>query len=293
MPLTPPQDVSKSPAIGANSLNACDGPTLPAMIASFSSSAQSWDKLLTHQVTLFSPAEFRYLATLPEWATAESVVDVGCGNGDYVSRLRKEFPHKGYAGIDSSGELISIAKNRHSQTDIAFHIGDIIGRAPPENFDAIILRFVVQHLPDSLSFFKSLHRLAHSRSMVVVLEPSPSDCQAVPDLTKLSELVDRYDRFCKEVGHSRGKLQSSDGFKSVCGDTWHVVHHHAIQSCHERKTWIAKDLAQVFDGWLTALESSGAVDFEYEEVRQEVADWIATTGQSVSMKLNAWILRPA
>ncbi|MFC1927498.1 class I SAM-dependent methyltransferase [Chloroflexota bacterium] len=40
------------------------------------------------------------------------VGDIGCGNGYTLSLLAKRFPHNNYWGIDSSAELLAVAKNR-------------------------------------------------------------------------------------------------------------------------------------------------------------------------------------
>jgi trans-aconitate methyltransferase len=270
-----------------------DGRKVSFMDSSFRSSAESWDKLLTHQVSLFSASEMSYLATLPEWVTSRKVADVGCGNGDYLDRLLGAFPYKSYVGIDSSPQLIDIARERHAGSKTDYYIADIIHEAPDLEFDAIVLRFVVQHLPDALGFFKSLRRLCHAQSMVVIFEPSPSECSAAPELAKLGELVRRYDEQCRALGSTRARIHEPGRFKLICGDEWKVTREHAILSRHERATWIGSDLAQVFNGWITALERSEAVACDFGAVRTEVADWINSTGNSVDMVLNAWVLRPA
>src|SRR5262245_2592813 len=109
--------------------------------------AGRWDDLLTLQVDLFLQHAADHLATLPAWRKAKRVVDVGCGNGYYLSRLSARHPGKSFVGIDVSPELIAAAKERHGERGLRFERRDFLREGAPAA-DLIILRFVLQHLPD-------------------------------------------------------------------------------------------------------------------------------------------------
>src|SRR5262245_48349149 len=99
--------------------------------------AGRWDDLLTLQVDLFPQQEAAHLATLAAWRRARSVVDVGCGNGYYLSRLSALHPDKRLTGIDVSPELIAHAACRHGSARVAFERRDYLREGAPA--DAIVL----------------------------------------------------------------------------------------------------------------------------------------------------------
>ncbi len=70
--------------------------------ATFNSHAEQWSSLLEHQVALLCTTEFDWLLHSAAWQNSKSVVDVGCGNGDYLAALQSRFPAKSYVGTDTS-----------------------------------------------------------------------------------------------------------------------------------------------------------------------------------------------
>ncbi len=82
---------------------------------------------------------------MEEIESGSSVLDVGCGNG----RLLRAFKDKNvkYLGVDSSQELINIAKKEYP--DQRFLKGNILelGQIPEHNFDYVVSIAVLHHLP--------------------------------------------------------------------------------------------------------------------------------------------------
>jgi predicted TPR repeat methyltransferase len=70
--------------------------------------AADWDSLLAYQVDLAFPQELKFLVSLKAWRDATCVLDAGCGNGYYMSRLHEFFPEKRYFGVDISQRLVVI-----------------------------------------------------------------------------------------------------------------------------------------------------------------------------------------
>lgn len=80
----------------------------------------------------------------------EMILDVGCGNGDTLNSLRKNYGHTGKMfGVDAApGILNQAAKlNRQEKLGIKFSVGD--GRElkfPDNNFDAVIVKHVLHNV---------------------------------------------------------------------------------------------------------------------------------------------------
>jgi 2-polyprenyl-3-methyl-5-hydroxy-6-metoxy-1,4-benzoquinol methylase len=259
----------------------------------FSTAIRVWDSLLTQQVALFAPSEIDHLSSLSSWQSARTVIDIGCGNGDYVAALQRAFPWPKFHGIDSSPGLIEIARQRHHINGITFHTGDVTRQSPNLIADAIILRFVVQHLADPAAFFEHLRRHAHDRTMVVIIEPNFAKSSACPALARFSNLVARYEETCRARCNARTAVGDDQLLQSLYGGSWTLADTSTVVSRHQRAVWSEQDLSGVFEGWISSLETSGAVDANYGAVRSELAEWMACSGQSADIALTVRTLRPA
>ena len=79
---------------------------------------------------------------------ARSVIDVGCGRGQFLDYLRMKRPHIRLAGVD-----LSENQARH---DIEFYCGDILG-LHLGTFDAVVSLATIEHVPDVVGFAKRIH----------------------------------------------------------------------------------------------------------------------------------------
>ena len=75
----------------------------------------------------------------------DKILDIGCGNG----RLLNLFESKkiDYTGIDSSKELIEIAKKNHSRERTFLHANALSLPFPDKTFDTIFSIAVLHHVP--------------------------------------------------------------------------------------------------------------------------------------------------
>ena len=73
-------------------------------------------------------------------APTEKILDVGCG--------QNKFP--GAIGIDS---------NPRTNADVIHDLGVVPYPFPDDEFDRIICRHVIEHVPDVMSFVSELHRI--------------------------------------------------------------------------------------------------------------------------------------
>lgn len=236
--------------------------------------------------------EFAALESLPIWRNARSVADVGCGNGDYVARLKSTFPEKQYAGFDTSDVLIKLATENYAETGISFHSKNIADAISTSSFDAVILRFVVQHLEDHTTFFESLKSILSDDGFAVVIEPDLEASAAMPELTGFRELVTAYNEVARACGSTRSMLQNPDGLQRLLGYEWSVAGAKNIQSRHERANWNKRAVREVMFGWVNAIEASQSLPWDYPRLKQEIFTWLDTGGQRFDIALTAAIIRP-
>ncbi len=75
-----------------------------------------------------------------------SILDLGCGDWNWMKRLNPLFDDVTYEGWDAGQAIIDLNTERYSDTNITFHRKDIITEDYPD-VDLIVCRDVLFHLP--------------------------------------------------------------------------------------------------------------------------------------------------
>ena len=94
------------------------------------------------------------------------LLDIGCGNGDsikYMSTL----------GWNVEGiEYDQIAAENARSKGLTIHVGDLFNIKLSGDFDAIVMRHVIEHLPDPKKIISECFRLLKPGGVFVVLTPN-------------------------------------------------------------------------------------------------------------------------
>ncbi len=82
---------------------------------------------------------------------AESILDIGCGPGEWVLQMARRFPTSRVTGIDISEQMIAYAQDdaqAHQLSNVQFQVMDARGPLafPDASFDAIHARFITGFL---------------------------------------------------------------------------------------------------------------------------------------------------
>jgi trans-aconitate 2-methyltransferase len=80
------------------------------------------------------------LARIPVDAPG-TVWDLGCGTGLVTALLAERWPHADITGLDSSEDMLEVARRR---TDIRWVSGDVNDWQPPEPADVAVCNAVLQ-----------------------------------------------------------------------------------------------------------------------------------------------------
>jgi len=95
-------------------------------------------------------------------APGQSVLEVGCGEGDLLAALRPQYG----VGVDFSGEMIRRARQHHP--DLTFHEMDAHDLALDHKFDVIILSDLVDDLWDVQTVFERIRDLCAPHTRVIL-----------------------------------------------------------------------------------------------------------------------------
>jgi SAM-dependent methyltransferase len=234
-------------------------------------SAIDWDALLAHQVDVVFPQELELLLTLPAWQGARRVLDAGCGNGYYLSRVRDFFPNKEYAGVDISPELIARARRRYS--GIGFAVSDLADHRPKERYDIVIMRFLVQHLKDFGQALGAADRLLDRDGRLLIIESDLANSAHRPDLTLFTRMLYAFADASFATGAVKQRLLADPAtLIAHTNPAWQVEEQRAVTSPHLGPFGGTK-LLTIYLLWVDLCESSAMFDFEFGAVRDELHDW--------------------
>jgi len=157
------------------------------------------------QAQLSWPHEARVLEELG-LRDGMSVLDAGCGSGAVTALLRSRFPGSRVAGLENDPELLAVARRRFPADAVPLHRGDLTEPAALDGcgapFDAVLARFVFQHLADPVAAATALRGALVPGGLLAVCDVDAVLWgAAVPDFEQLS--AEAYRRL--------GAVQASDG----------------------------------------------------------------------------------
>lgn len=96
---------------------------------------------------------------LPE--NVDSIIDVGCGKGDFLRYFRSHRGIPRLVGLDLSPNA--------RDDEIEYLEGDVSGLDISEKFDAVVSLAVIEHVPDVRAFARRLVALGRPGALVVVM----------------------------------------------------------------------------------------------------------------------------
>ena len=109
-------------------------------------------------------ADYRYL---PRPARGAALLDVGCGNGDFLRQVQQLGWHA--VGLESDPRAYSVAAERKLNV-VKGSVPDT--GLPPDSFDAVTLNHVIEHVHDPRRVLSELFRLVRPGGRVILTTPN-------------------------------------------------------------------------------------------------------------------------
>ena len=91
-----------------------------------------------------------------------SVLDVGCGNGILLSKIKEKFPTLELHGLEFSSDLLALAKSRNLEGVNFFHGDARVLSHFPQKFDVILSERSIINILEAGEQKKALHNIADS-----------------------------------------------------------------------------------------------------------------------------------
>jgi len=97
-----------------------------------------------------------------------SLLDAGCGTGQFLLEVAERYPNVKLAGIDVSARAIENA--RRNVATGHFWVTDISKEQPPGKYDLITMIDVAEHIDDDRAAFMNLRAVCCGHLLVLTLE---------------------------------------------------------------------------------------------------------------------------
>jgi ubiquinone/menaquinone biosynthesis C-methylase UbiE len=130
---------------------------------------------LIRQARVLAPLTERFLRDAGI-SSGMRVLDIGCGMGDVTMIAAQLVGSTGQVtSIDLDQASIETAQRRAASfgfENTSFHRADIAEYVPPDLFDAIIGRFILQFVPDPIAIIKRLYGMLRPGGLLALQEPT-------------------------------------------------------------------------------------------------------------------------
>lgn len=122
------------------------------------------------QTRAFSGFEYGFLRDLISTNAVRKVLDVGTGEGNFISGLADLAPEVNFKAVDADPELIQAAAENHNRKNLSFEACMFNHLFPGENFDLITARFAVEHMKDVPLFISDAYSKLRQGGILMITE---------------------------------------------------------------------------------------------------------------------------
>jgi cyclopropane fatty-acyl-phospholipid synthase-like methyltransferase len=125
------------------------------------------------------------------------ICEVGCGAGEILNQLSKDYSGKEFYGYEISQEAFELCKTK-SKANLTFLLLDLL-EEDPEYFDIVMAIDVFEHVEDYFGFLRKLREKAEYKIFHIPLALSVQTVLRSSPIIKGRELVGHIHCFTKEM----------------------------------------------------------------------------------------------
>ncbi len=147
-----------------NPSNSVRGPGMDSAADYFGSMREEYDSLIARAVPRYTELTNTLLDYLP--SRAGTILELGCGTGNFSLVLAASFPEASITFVDASADMIEITRSRLTEkrpgavenaTWLTSRFEDL--SLPGESFDLVTSCISLHHVQDKTSFFRKVYSM--------------------------------------------------------------------------------------------------------------------------------------
>lgn len=160
-----------------------------------------WDQMQRLQTDFALAQELTFYYTSSQWHCADTVLDLGTGNGYYLMKIADRFPRKRYHGVDISAELIAIAKKEAGKGNVSFSHRSLSDVAEP--YDFVLMRLLLQHVDDIQAVLNHVAMLTTPGKAALIIDAHDPLRMFHPPLSEFMKFFTAYTEHERKAGRDR------------------------------------------------------------------------------------------
>jgi SAM-dependent methyltransferase len=151
-----------------------------------------WDAFLEGQAELFFEPEFHWLASQGWWDEVASILDIGCGNGAYLSKLADKFREKNFLGIEKLPLFVKQANERYARDRVKFQQGDaeIFNEELSNSTEVVLFRLTLQHLKKPLLALQNAWEYLQSNGYILIIDSCDAAKRTSHSITAIDKALE-------------------------------------------------------------------------------------------------------
>lgn len=149
------------------------------------------------------------------WDNAQLVLDYGCGNAAFASRLLEFFPDKHFICVERDADLADLAKKQYECSHLTVVTGSYDSIKDKNKYDFVLLRHLTSYLPDRRGFCEWVSEHTTDTAGVLVIDADDEHYFVKPSLPLYSGGIDK---FRKNVDAEGGKRNVRKEIETEWGD---------------------------------------------------------------------------
>jgi SAM-dependent methyltransferase len=166
------------------------------------------------QTKAFAPGEYLFLKELICKNDVKRVLDIGTGDGTFIHGLAKQMPLVFFDAVDADDKLISDANKTNQADNICFHHVLFDPDFPNDNYDLILSRFAVEHMPDVPGFISEAYKRLKNLGILLITEYYIDDLNSDSELWKLFRQKE-FEFYLKFGSHPRISVALAKHFNTL------------------------------------------------------------------------------
>ncbi|MBL0714117.1 MAG: class I SAM-dependent methyltransferase [Desulfosarcina sp.] len=236
-----------------------------------------WDEIQRVQTDFCFAQEVSAYYYSEHWIhNVKTVLDVGTGNGYFLSKLQTLFPEKDYTGIDTSREFIGLAQAHLGSSGVQLKTRDYFNVTGV--YDFVIMRLFWQHLPNSRleEALNKLTEITKPGSSVLISDAYDEVRYFLPALPEFRKIIAAYTNQQKSARRNRDIVTTlRDWAESM--DLWRVGCDLPLILPSSIPGYLHL-FGRIYELWLDLFEVLNELDIDFTPARKELKHWRDNAG---------------